>query len=250
MGEAGTPAGHLTVRTRQLTSPALVRRGLPPCTTARSTLPCAIRFTASPPRRRRGCRVRHRRWWDRPASPAQASSVWDRVAACESGGNWHINTGNGFYGGLQFTNQTWTGFGGGRTPHARISPARARRSPSPRRFSRPGPRRLARLQRQGRPGPGQRRLAPAASRSTTRSPIKHTAPTPHTAAAGCLSTASWARTPPAPSSTGSAPRRRRLRPAVRARPAAQGRRARRRQGRPQHGPRPAGPDRCQPRRCR
>jgi hypothetical protein len=49
-----------------------------------------------------------------PASSAQASSVWDRVAACESGGNWHINTGNGFYGGLQFTRSTWSGFGGGR----------------------------------------------------------------------------------------------------------------------------------------
>ena len=48
------------------------------------------------------------------ASSAQASSVWDRVAACESGGNWHINTGNGFYGGLQFTRSTWNGFGGGR----------------------------------------------------------------------------------------------------------------------------------------
>jgi hypothetical protein len=48
------------------------------------------------------------------ASSAQASSVWDRVAACESGGNWHINTGNGFYGGLQFTRSTWSGFGGGR----------------------------------------------------------------------------------------------------------------------------------------
>ena len=48
------------------------------------------------------------------AGNAQASSVWDRVAACESGGNWHINTGNGFYGGLQFTRSTWNGFGGGR----------------------------------------------------------------------------------------------------------------------------------------
>jgi resuscitation-promoting factor RpfA len=48
------------------------------------------------------------------ASNAQASSVWDRVAACESGGNWHINTGNGFYGGLQFSGSTWNGFGGGR----------------------------------------------------------------------------------------------------------------------------------------
>ncbi len=48
------------------------------------------------------------------AGSAKAStSVWDRVAACESGGNWHINTGNGFYGGLQFTNSTWRAYGGG-----------------------------------------------------------------------------------------------------------------------------------------
>ncbi|NHN56129.1 LysM peptidoglycan-binding domain-containing protein [Calidifontibacter sp. DB0510] len=40
------------------------------------------------------------------------TSVWYRVAACESGGNWSINTGNGFYGGLQFTQQTWAGYGG------------------------------------------------------------------------------------------------------------------------------------------
>jgi LysM repeat protein len=37
---------------------------------------------------------------------------WDRIAACESGGNWAINTGNGYYGGLQFTQQTWAGAGG------------------------------------------------------------------------------------------------------------------------------------------
>ncbi|GAA1983943.1 resuscitation-promoting factor protein RpfA [Terrabacter lapilli] len=47
------------------------------------------------------------------AGSAKASSVWDAVAACESGGNWAINTGNGFYGGLQFTKSTWLGFGGG-----------------------------------------------------------------------------------------------------------------------------------------
>lgn len=46
------------------------------------------------------------------APAAQAQSVWDRVAACESGGNWHINTGNGYYGGLQFAHSTWVGFGG------------------------------------------------------------------------------------------------------------------------------------------
>jgi nucleoid-associated protein YgaU len=45
--------------------------------------------------------------------PAQAAStVWDRVAECESSGNWKINTGNGYYGGLQFSPRTWKGFGG------------------------------------------------------------------------------------------------------------------------------------------
>jgi peptidoglycan hydrolase-like protein with peptidoglycan-binding domain len=46
------------------------------------------------------------------AQSAQADTVWDRVAQCESGGDWSINTGNGFYGGLQFTYQTWAGYGG------------------------------------------------------------------------------------------------------------------------------------------
>lgn len=41
-------------------------------------------------------------------------SVWDTVAQCESGGNWHINTGNGYYGGLQFTHSTWKAYGGSR----------------------------------------------------------------------------------------------------------------------------------------
>ena len=47
-----------------------------------------------------------------PASAA--STVWDKVARCESGGNWRINTGNGYYGGLQFSGRTWSGFGGGK----------------------------------------------------------------------------------------------------------------------------------------
>ena len=48
-----------------------------------------------------------------PAAVAAPVSAWDQVAQCESGGDWHINTGNGYYGGLQFAAQTWTGFGGG-----------------------------------------------------------------------------------------------------------------------------------------
>ncbi|MFC3572791.1 transglycosylase family protein [Streptomyces yaanensis] len=43
---------------------------------------------------------------------AATAAQWDAVAQCESGGNWSINTGNGFYGGLQFTNSTWAAFGG------------------------------------------------------------------------------------------------------------------------------------------
>ena len=47
-----------------------------------------------------------------PASSAGGAD-WNAIAACESGGNWSISTGNGFYGGLQFTQQTWLGYGGG-----------------------------------------------------------------------------------------------------------------------------------------
>ncbi|MFG3225818.1 transglycosylase family protein [Kitasatospora sp. NPDC048194] len=43
---------------------------------------------------------------------AAPASTWDSVAQCESGGNWSINTGNGFYGGLQFTSSTWKAYGG------------------------------------------------------------------------------------------------------------------------------------------
>lgn len=49
---------------------------------------------------------------------AHADSVnWDAVAACESGGNWAINTGNGYYGGLQFSMSTWQSNGGSGSPH-------------------------------------------------------------------------------------------------------------------------------------
>nr|WP_214651145.1 resuscitation-promoting factor [Brachybacterium halotolerans] len=47
------------------------------------------------------------------APSVSSGSVWDTIAQCESGGNWSINTGNGFKGGLQFTDQTWKAFGGG-----------------------------------------------------------------------------------------------------------------------------------------
>jgi hypothetical protein len=53
------------------------------------------------------------------AGQAQAApdSEWDQVARCESGGNWAINTGNGYYGGLQFSPATWTSNGGTGMPN-------------------------------------------------------------------------------------------------------------------------------------
>ena len=50
-------------------------------------------------------------------APAVPTGVWDKIAACESGGNWQINTGNGYYGGLQFSAATWKSVGGPGLPH-------------------------------------------------------------------------------------------------------------------------------------
>ncbi|GAA5145649.1 hypothetical protein GCM10023340_15340 [Nocardioides marinquilinus] len=55
-----------------------------------------------------------------PVAPAvdysSGSTVWDQLAQCESGGNWAINTGNGYYGGLQFSLGTWQAYGGSGLP--------------------------------------------------------------------------------------------------------------------------------------
>jgi len=51
------------------------------------------------------------------APAANAFPNWDAIAQCESGGNWAINTGNGYYGGLQFTLGTWHANGGTGMPN-------------------------------------------------------------------------------------------------------------------------------------
>lgn len=51
------------------------------------------------------------------APTASASPNWDAIAQCESGGNWSINTGNGYYGGLQFSLPTWYANGGTGMPN-------------------------------------------------------------------------------------------------------------------------------------
>lgn len=50
------------------------------------------------------------------SSDQVSGGIWDSIAACESGGNWHINTDNGFYGGLQFTLSSWQAVGGSGLP--------------------------------------------------------------------------------------------------------------------------------------
>ncbi|MCI2420386.1 transglycosylase family protein [Saccharopolyspora sp. K220] len=46
------------------------------------------------------------------AAPAANAADWDKLAQCESSGNWNTNTGNGYYGGLQFSPSTWSAYGG------------------------------------------------------------------------------------------------------------------------------------------
>lgn len=76
----------------------------PPTTTTQPPPPPTT--TTQPPPRPSG------RYGD-PHYPA----TWDRLAQCESSGNWHIDTGNGFYGGLQFTLRSWRAVGGTGYPH-------------------------------------------------------------------------------------------------------------------------------------
>lgn len=52
-----------------------------------------------------------------PAVDVNSDAIWDALAACESGGNWQINTGNGYFGGLQFSQGAWNSVGGSGEPH-------------------------------------------------------------------------------------------------------------------------------------
>ncbi|NLT29399.1 MAG: DUF348 domain-containing protein [Propionibacterium sp.] len=62
------------------------------------------------------------------APPVAGGSVWDRLAQCESGGNWSINTGNGYYGGLQFSASSWRAVGGTGLPHQHSREEQIRRA--------------------------------------------------------------------------------------------------------------------------
>lgn len=82
-------------------------------TTTTTTAPAVVPATVAPPVTVQVAEVRPLAASD----PVPAGSVWDRLAACESGGNWHTNTGNGFYGGLQFSLRSWRWVGGTGYPH-------------------------------------------------------------------------------------------------------------------------------------
>jgi hypothetical protein len=76
----------------------------PPPAVHRAARPRVVAAVAHAPTLHRAPRAR--------AAPSPAG-VWSAIAACESGGNWAINTGNGYYGGLQFSAGTWLAMGGG-----------------------------------------------------------------------------------------------------------------------------------------
>jgi hypothetical protein len=68
-------------------------------------------------RRQQEQRRQQRKRKQQRKAKAPASGVWDKLARCESGGNWSINTGNGYYGGLQFSLGSWRAVGGHGYPH-------------------------------------------------------------------------------------------------------------------------------------
>ena len=82
---------------------------------ARTIVKAAVKVKAVPTIVRIGTKEQPE---EQPASNfAGGSTVWDSLAQCESGGNWAINTGNGYYGGLQFSLGTWRAYGGAGYPH-------------------------------------------------------------------------------------------------------------------------------------
>ena len=72
-------------------------------------------------------------------APVASGNDWDAVAQCESGGNWSINTGNGYYGGLQFSVVHLARPAAAPTPRGRTSPRRPSRSPWPKVLAAQGP---------------------------------------------------------------------------------------------------------------
>jgi peptidoglycan hydrolase-like protein with peptidoglycan-binding domain len=133
------------------------------------------------------------------SSASAAGSVWDSVASCESGGNWSINTGNGYYGGLQFSGSTWRAYGGGSyAPRADLASRSAQIAVAQRVLASQGPgawptcgARAGLSRANGGSGTAveaARAAAPAASRSAVRTAphVTHAAPASRRVSAGKL----------------------------------------------------------------
>jgi hypothetical protein len=88
----------------------------PPTTTTTTAPPTTVPPTTAPPTTRPPTTVPPT---TKPptTSPPVGQGVWDDLAKCEAGGNWAINTGNGYYGGLQFSASSWRAVGGTGLPH-------------------------------------------------------------------------------------------------------------------------------------
>jgi uncharacterized protein YabE (DUF348 family) len=71
-----------------------------------------VRAGATTPPRKRVVRVGTNDDAPRRSAPSAGPGVWDALAKCEAGGNWATNSGNGYYGGLQFDRRTWLAYGG------------------------------------------------------------------------------------------------------------------------------------------
>jgi len=94
--ESTTTAAPTTTKPPTTTTTAAPTTTEAPTTTVPPTTEAPATTAAPPP----------------PPPPVAGDSVWDALAQCESGGNWSINTGNGFYGGIQFMHSTWVNMGG------------------------------------------------------------------------------------------------------------------------------------------
>lgn len=100
----------------QLTDPDVIKPG----DTLRVPAPDEVLASRPLPTAAPAASVPAKRTVSQAKAPADANvpaGVWDRLAQCESGGNWAINTGNGYYGGLQFSLSSWRGVGGSGYPH-------------------------------------------------------------------------------------------------------------------------------------
>jgi hypothetical protein len=94
----------LARRTTTTAPPPTTTTAPPPTTTTTEAPPMTAPPTVPPPA-------------DGQLGDPNFDGSWDALAQCESGGNWAINTGNGYYGGLQFSLSTWQGIGGTGYPH-------------------------------------------------------------------------------------------------------------------------------------